>query len=112
VFTDFFGKPASTIKSIALLALQHDALIVVGGAWRLPRDKQRESRWVEFSLMTSALIDSRDFTSKDAVPEITQAYTTALEKLIRCAPEQYFWVHRRWKSEPRTKKTRSDRAAA
>lgn len=112
VFTDFFGKPASTIKSIALLALQHDALIVVGGAWRLPRARQRESRWVSFSLMTSALIDSRDFTSKDAVPEITQAYTTALEDLIRCAPEQYFWVHRRWKSEPRQRKTRAERAAA
>ena len=111
VFTDFFGKPASTIKSIALLALQHDALIVVGGAWRLPDDQQRDSRWVQFSLSTVAYIDSRDYTTKDAVPEITQAYTTALEKLIRHAPEQYFWVHRRWKSEPR-KRRAADRKAA
>ncbi|MFN5798501.1 MAG: hypothetical protein ACK5AN_13285 [Planctomyces sp.] len=31
---------------------------------------------------------------------MTQDFTSALERLIRKAPEQYFWVHRRWKTAP------------
>lgn len=101
VFVDFFGKPASTFKSIALLALQYDALIVVGGAWRLPENEQRNSRWVNFELTTEAVLDSRNYTDSDAVTQITADYTKALERLIQKAASQYFWVHRRWKSEPR-----------
>ncbi len=104
VFVDFFGKPASTFKSIALLALQHDAIIVVGGAWRLPHEEQYDSRWVQFDLTTEAVIDSRDFQAADAVPQMTQAYTSAIEALIRRAPEQYFWVHRRWKTPVNAKR--------
>lgn len=100
VFVDFFGTPASTFKSIALLALQHDALIVVGGAWRLPDDRQHGSRWRNFELTTEAIIDSRDFADADAIPQLTQRFTSALESLILRAPEQYFWVHRRWKTKP------------
>lgn len=112
VFVDFFGKPASTVKSIALLALQYEALIVVGGAWRLPHAEQHNSRWVQFDLTTEEVIDSRDFTDADAVPQLTQRFTAAIESLIRRAPEQYFWVHRRWKSEPRQQKARKPRQAA
>lgn len=100
VFVDFFGRPASTFKSIGLLALQHNALIVVGGAWRLPPASQRSSRWVKFNLTTQVILDSRDFQDSDGLNRLTQHFTTALEDLIRKAPEQYFWVHRRWKTPP------------
>lgn len=112
VFVDFFGKPASTFKSIALLALQHDALIVVGGAFRLPDDQQMGSRWRQFELRTQQVIDARDFDDADGVRNITQEFTTALEQMIRCAPDQYFWVHRRWKSEPRVRKSKAEIQAA
>lgn len=112
VFVDFFGSPASTFKSIALLALQYDAIIVVGGAWRLPHVEQYGSRWVNFDLTTEAVIDSRDFTDVDAVPQLTQCFTSAIEDLIRRAPEQYFWVHRRWKTEPRKKRAANSAHAA
>ncbi|MDG1894695.1 MAG: lysophospholipid acyltransferase family protein [Fuerstiella sp.] len=112
VFVDFFGKPASTFKSIALLALQYDAIIVVGGAWRLPDDEQYESRWTQFELATEDVIDSREFTTADAVVKITQEFTTALESLVRRAPDQYFWVHRRWKSAPRVKQAKQRRQSA
>jgi len=31
---------------------------------------------------------------------MTQRFTTALERMIRKHPEQYFWLHRRWKHQP------------
>ena len=100
VFVDFFGRPASTFKSIALLALQYDALVVVGGAWRLPTEQQRGAQWVRFCLTTEAVLDPRNYPDTNAVEQLTQDFTTALERLIRKAPEQYFWVHRRWKTAP------------
>ncbi len=39
-------------------------------------------------------------TSKKDIGFITQQYTTILENIIRRYPEQYFWFHRRWKSQP------------
>ena len=42
----------------------------------------------------------------DALPAITQRFTSALERMIRRAPEQYFWLHRRWKHQPKAKKSK------
>lgn len=111
LFVDFFGRPASTFKSIALLAMEYDAVLVVGGGRRLPRTESTRTNWIPFELATQAVIDSRDFHSSNALHELTQAYTTALEQLIRRSPEQYFWVHRRWKSKPRQKKRKAQNAA-
>jgi KDO2-lipid IV(A) lauroyltransferase len=102
LFVDFFGRPASTFKSIALLALEYDALIIVGYSIRRP-DTFDESPWVNFEVGCEVLIDPRNITSSDPVGEITRLYTAALERAVRRAPEQYFWVHRRWKSEPKVR---------
>jgi KDO2-lipid IV(A) lauroyltransferase len=105
LFVDFFGKPASTFKSIALLALEYRAVICVSYARRLP-DNFTTNRWVKYELGTEEIIDTADFDGSDAVRELTERYTTALERAIRRAPEQYFWVHRRWKSQPRQRKAK------
>ncbi len=108
LFVDFFGKPASTFKSIALLALEHRALICVGGAIRLPDNSRRDDAispgWSKFQLVCEEIIDPETIDSPDPVGEITRRYTAALERLIRRAPEQYFWVHRRWKSVPQQRR--------
>ena len=44
--------------------------------------------------------------SPHAVRAITQRFTSGLETLIREAPEQYFWVHRRWKHQPQARKSK------
>lgn len=108
VFVDFFGRPASTFKSIALLALQHDALICVGTSVRLP-DNSHRSGWVRFELSCDAILDPREMTGSDPIHELTQRFTAALEQAVRRSPEQYFWVHRRWKSRPE-ERTRLRRA--
>lgn len=106
LFVDFFGKPASTVKSIALLALQYNALVVVGGAWRLPPEQQKNRRWVQFCLTTQDIIDSAEFQDVNGIERLTQRFTSSLEALIRKAPEQYFWVHRRWKTPPEARRRR------
>ena len=105
LFVPFFGKDASTFKSIALLAMQHNAVICVGYAIRLPDDFRR-NRWVRYEMGCIDVIDTADFDSANAVREITERYTASLEAAIRKAPEQYFWVHRRWKSRPLQRRRR------
>ena len=111
-FVPFFGKDASTFKSIALLAREYDALILVGYARRLP--DAPADRWVRFEVGTEAVLDPRDFTAASALKDLTAAYTAALERAVRKSPEQYFWVHRRWKSvpKPRGRKARERAAKA
>lgn len=111
VFVDFFGRPASTFKSIALMALHYNALIVVGGAFRLPESRQKDAHWVRFSLTTQDVIDPADYQGSDGITELTQRFTAALEALIRKAPEQYFWVHRRWKTPPNARRRNKETAA-
>ncbi len=110
LFVEFFGRPASTFKSIGLLALQHRAVVVVSSARRLP-DDFRGSRWTRFELGCEEIVDTDRFANHpDGLKLLTACYTNALERAVRRSPEQYFWVHRRWKSEPR-RRSRPARAA-
>lgn len=94
VFVDFFGRPASTHKAIALMAIEFDAVLTVMGVPRLAEP-------MFYAIECEEVIDPRDYAGRaDAVPAITQRYTAALERLIRRHPEQYFWFHRRWKHQP------------
>ncbi|GIX03395.1 MAG: lipid A biosynthesis lauroyl acyltransferase [Planctomycetaceae bacterium] len=110
IFVDFFGHPASTFKSIALLALEYDIVIIVGCTVRLS-DQFPHARWSRFRLCLADIIDPRTITSADPVREITERYTRALEQLIRRYPDQYFWLHRRWKTQPRQKRVSHRQAA-
>ena len=103
VFVEFFGKPASTLKTIALLAQQYNAVICVGCSRRLP---ERGEHWERFELAVEEVIDPQDIVSDNPIFEITQRYTAALERAIRRAPEQYFWLHKRWKTAPGDREAR------
>ena len=100
LFVDFLGRPASTFKSIAILSLQYGAPILVLGAARVGHPL----RYVIYLEDTILPEDYQD--RSDATHAITQRYTQALERLIRRHPEQYFWLHRRWKSQPRVRARR------
>jgi Kdo2-lipid IVA lauroyltransferase/acyltransferase len=110
VFVDFFGRPASTHKAIALMAIEFGTIIVVTGVPRvsrlgratLPAPAGMEATY--YAVEVEDVIDSREFVNRpDAVQAITARYTAALERLIRRHPEQYLWFHRRWKSQPKAK---------
>ena len=96
VFVDFFGHPASTYKSIALLAMACETPIVVGAA-------RRSGARFHYELVVERVIMPDEWADKDdPLRWITQTYSSALEDVIRRAPEQYLWLHRRWKTAPGT----------
>jgi KDO2-lipid IV(A) lauroyltransferase len=90
-WVEFFGRPASAHKAIALLALDNNARVSVSTVRRLDRPMQ-------FELISYAMADPHESgSSVNTIRELTQWYTTRLEELIRRAPDQYWWLHRRWK---------------
>jgi KDO2-lipid IV(A) lauroyltransferase len=94
LFVDFFGRPASTHKAIALLALEYSVPIIVSLA-------RNAGQPLYYEMATEEVILPEDYKGRtDAVRAISQRFTTALERGIRQAPEQYFWLHRRWKHQP------------
>lgn len=97
-WVEFFGRPASAHKAIALLALEHNALVSVCASFRRTGPMQ-------FEMNNYATIDPRDgANSLNTIPELTQWYTSGLEELICIEPGQYWWLHRRWKDTRRKKK--------
>jgi KDO2-lipid IV(A) lauroyltransferase len=101
MFVDFFGRPASTFKSIALLALEYNAAMVVVGVPKVGEP-------MRYQIVSEELILPEEYADRpDAVKAITQRYTAALERMVRRNPEQYFWLHRRWKHEPPRRKAKA-----
>jgi KDO2-lipid IV(A) lauroyltransferase len=95
---DFFGKPASTFKAIALLSLQFNAPIVVCYALR-EINENGEFEPMKFEMSITGFLDPLHLPPDiQNVKEITQWYTHKLEEGIQNHPEQYWWLHRRWKS--------------
>lgn len=95
MYVDFFGKPASTHKAIALLAIEHHAPVVVGYA-------RRVGPGFRYEVGCDVIIDPDELTgTADDARLITQRFTTALEMIIRRDPSQYLWLHRRWKHQPK-----------
>jgi KDO2-lipid IV(A) lauroyltransferase len=94
VVVEFFGHPAGTFRSLAILALNTGAPVVPAASWREPggRHVLRFEAPIE-------VIESDDVN--EAIRRNTRAYNAALERLILRHPEQWWWVHRRWKADAR-----------
>jgi len=104
-FVQFFGRPASTHKAIALLAMEFNVPMAVVGVPRIGKP-------MKYKVICEDLIDPEEYAGRpDALHAITQRYTSALERMIRKYPEQYFWLHRRWKHQPPVKKSKQAQAA-
>lgn len=100
LFADFFGRPASHYKSIGLLAMAMEVPIVVGYA-------RRTGRGFQYEIGVNRIIEPAEWAERDdPLRWITQEYAAAIEAFVREAPEQYLWVHRRWKSQPGGRKAK------
>lgn len=95
MFVPYFGRLASSYKSIGLLAMQLQAPIIVGYARRIGTQAR-------YDLGVTDIIRPEDWSgARDPLYYITARYNRALEMMIRECPQQYLWMHRRWKSRPR-----------
>jgi Kdo2-lipid IVA lauroyltransferase/acyltransferase len=95
VFVDFFGKSACTSTGIARVALHTDAAVVPGYAYwdaKLRKYRLRFKPPLE-------LVRTGD-TEHDVI-ENTQRFAKVIEEIIRRHPEQWVWVHARWKTRPK-----------
>jgi KDO2-lipid IV(A) lauroyltransferase len=95
MFVDFFGRKASTYKSIGLLAMQYEVPVIIGYA-------RRQHDQFLFQVGSQDVIYPEDWKDQpDPLRYITQRYTAAIEAMVRDDPGQYLWVHRRWKTRPK-----------
>lgn len=92
IFVDFLGRPAYTTTTPAQLALRTGARLLVATVHR--QDGQ-------LRLETSPVRDPEEFRGEvDPVRAITEWWSRTLEARIRAAPEQWVWLHRRWRTTP------------
>ena len=92
-FVTFFGRPASTSKSLAVLALRTRTPVLPIFIYRERLGKHR----IEIQ---PALDGQAAGDSEQTITELTQRCTTSIEAAVRVAPEQWLWVHDRWRTKP------------
>lgn len=98
-WVDFFGHPTSCHKALALFVLSAKAPMVVNY-------NRRVGRPLQFEMGMTGIADPAELDAAQvpehlqSVLELTAWYNRKLEEAIRLAPEQYWWLHRRWRDVP------------
>jgi len=94
VFVDFFGIPACTASGLARIALRTDAAVVPGFTiWDESLGKYRLRFDPAVELVRTGNLEADILAN-------TQKFTKIIEGYVRQYPEQWLWVHRRWKTRP------------
>jgi len=94
IFVDFFGIPACTASGLARIALRTDAAVVpTFTIWDAALGKYRLRFDPAVELVRTGDLDA-DIRAN------TQIFTSVIEDYVRKYPEQWLWVHRRWKTRP------------
>jgi KDO2-lipid IV(A) lauroyltransferase len=93
VFVPFFGRAASTSRSLALLALRTDTPIV-------PIFIRREGAGRHHVAIEPPLPPPLSNDLDRAVVELTARCTETIEAAVRRSPEQWLWSHDRWRTRP------------
>jgi Kdo2-lipid IVA lauroyltransferase/acyltransferase len=91
-YVPFFGRPAKTPRGPAVFALRLKVPVVFAVALRQPSGLYR-------LIVEPVTVEETGDRERD-IDAIVAAYTAALERWVRRAPEQYFWHHRRWRRQP------------
>lgn len=92
IFVDFFGKPACTTPGLAFMAAHAQVPVVPAFMLRDPDGRHR----IEVLPAIPPPPDREPATIRAA----TQRYTAIIEDVIRRHPEQWIWMHRRWRTRP------------
>lgn len=94
VFVDFFGQPACTMPALAVIAARSGAAV-------LPYYSYRDPDLVRHHCVMLPEVEVDDAgASTDPVHENTERYTKVLQSIIEEHPEQWLWIHKRWRTRP------------
>jgi len=93
VFVSFFGRSASTSKSLAVLAVRTRTPVVPIFIYRERLGEHRIEIHPSFGVEAEA-------DREQAVAELTQRCTSTIEAAVTVAPDQWLWVHNRWRTKP------------
>jgi phosphopantetheine--protein transferase-like protein len=96
---EFFGHPAGTFRSLAVIALSTSAPVLPAASWREP-----DGRHVLRFEPAVATVDVDNVN--ESIIRTTRAFNAAIERLVLRHPEQWWWVHRRWKSARRKRRAK------
>jgi KDO2-lipid IV(A) lauroyltransferase len=89
VVVDFFGRPASTSTVLAVLSLKHGIPVVPAFVWR-------EGKYYRGVYPPEVPISRTGDLERD-IRENTQTFTRMIEEQVRAHPDQWLWMHRRWR---------------
>ena len=98
VFVPFFGTLACTTSGVAMLAMRTGEMIVPMCCVWNKNTKKYDVFYGKFIEPSSTGDRHRD------VYETTAAFTAEMEKFVRAYPEQWLWIHKRWKTRPEGEK--------
>jgi KDO2-lipid IV(A) lauroyltransferase len=93
VFVEFFGRTANTAFAPALLALRSGAAVIPAAIFREGPGRHR-------IVVEKPMELARSGDLRRDLQENTARFTQAIEAFIRRSPADWFWVHRRWKTQP------------
>lgn len=93
VFVDFFGKLASTVPTPAKLALRYDLPVLMGYIRRVGTGSQHHMK-----IEPAEVVRTGDLEAD--VVATTARFTKKIEQFVREHPDQWFWLHRRWRKRP------------
>jgi KDO2-lipid IV(A) lauroyltransferase len=94
-FVPFFGRPASTPRGAAVFCLRTGASMIFVESYRQGLGRLKV-------IFESIPLDDLPEDREEAIQEVVRRYTSRLEQAVRRHPEQWFWMHRRWKTRPRS----------
>jgi KDO2-lipid IV(A) lauroyltransferase len=94
VFVDFFGIPACTASGLARIALRTDAAVIPGFTIWDPALRKYRLRFDPAINLVRTGDDDADAVANTAL------FTKVIEDYVRRYPDQWLWVHRRWKTRP------------
>jgi KDO2-lipid IV(A) lauroyltransferase len=100
VYVNFFGRPASTHRAPATLSLKYNAPIVMANIFREGATNR--------CILSDPIYPDAYRDRPDPVKALTQAYSDRFEEFVRQHPDQWFWVHDRWKTAERVARTSSE----
>lgn len=92
VFVEFFGRPACTSPGLAFMAAQSGAPVVPVFIVRQPDGSHH--------ITAHPLLEPPPDREPATIQAATQLYTRVIEDAIRRQPDQWIWIHRRWKTRP------------